>query len=59
MDASLSVIRSTPTEDAVWEAVSEAVTEGWTVARFRRECAEAWQYALQEEAEAAEREWAK
>ncbi len=58
-EGSLHVIRSTRTEDNVWEAVSEAVAEGWTVEQFRTECEQAWAEALRQQAEDAAREWSK
>ena len=49
----LSVTRPTRVEDAVWEAVEEAIAAGWTPERFRNEAADAWRERLQEEAKDA------
>lgn len=40
-------------EDAVWEAVDEAINAGWDARRFRREAAEAWEQRLRDDAKAA------
>ena len=55
----MSIPRITRTEDAIWNAVQEAVDEGWTVEQFRRECASAWAQKLRDEREHAQREWAR
>lgn len=46
-------------EDSVWDAVREAIAAGWTVERFRRECASAWDDALNEDRKSAEKEWSR
>jgi len=53
----LRVVHPTRVEDAVWQAVQEAVIAGWDVSRFRRECAEAWNHELEEERRLAKHEW--
>lgn len=55
----MRVTRPTATEDAIWDAVDSAVLEGWTVERFRSECAEAWAHAQREQAEADAESWRK
>ena len=53
------VTRASRTEDAVWSAVQAAITEGWTVERFRREAAAAWHEELRDAQERVNKDWAK
>lgn len=53
------VTMPTPVEDAVWDAVEEAQRSGWTVERFRRECAESWSCVLRERAKRDAVLWSK
>lgn len=50
-DGSLHVGVTHPSraEDKVWEAVEEALLEGWTVAQFLHEVRSAWEDAKQRE----------
>ena len=43
-----------PVEDAIWEAVEQAIANGWTPERFKRECASAWSDRLRQDAKHAE-----
>lgn len=45
------VPRITRTEDKIWEAVEEAIAEGWTAERFRREAADSWRQRMRDQAE--------
>ena len=47
------------TEDAIWEAVQEAITAGWTPKQFRNEARSAWDQELKNRAESEMREWNK
>ena len=42
------VPKITRTEDKIWEAVEEAISEGWTPRQFRIEVEESWEYAIKE-----------
>lgn len=42
-------------EDAIWDAVATAISEGWSVKEFRDEAASAWQHELKEEMKAADK----
>ena len=53
----MGVTRSSRTEDKVWEAVEEAISEGWTPTRFIAEAREAWDYELRERAKHADAEF--
>lgn len=44
----LQVVRPTAAEDAIWEAVSQAIARGMTASEFRSECADAWASELRE-----------
>ena len=46
-------------EDKVWDAVEEAINEGWTVDRFRKECAIAWVDTLKNNLSVAQSAWYK
>ena len=59
MTVGMQITRSTPAEDAVWEAVKLARSYGWTVERFRRECAEAWREDQKDDMLADEEAWSK
>lgn len=56
MDMAFRVITPTQTEDKIWEAVREAINEGWTPERFKHEAADAWKHALRQDAEHAVKE---
>jgi len=43
-------------EDAVWDAVEEAISAGWTPAKFRREVIAAWDHELDEQKKQALKE---
>ncbi len=43
-------------EDLLWEAVQQAVTDGWSPKRFRQETSEAWAQALASQADAARKD---
>jgi hypothetical protein len=43
--------------DKVWTAVQAAVWAGWSVEKFRRECASAWDEMLRKEREYAAKSW--
>ena len=53
MTPMMQVIRPTPIEDRIWDAVSEAIAAGMTPERFRSEVAQAWEHELREEAKHA------
>jgi hypothetical protein len=46
---SMYVTEITKTEDAIWEAVKQAICEGWSPERFKQEASEAWEHELKEE----------
>lgn len=46
----MRVTQPTRTEDKVWDAVREAIDEGWTPKRFAIEVAQAWTDAVKEDA---------
>ena len=46
----VGVTKPTYTEDKVWDAVREAINEGWTPKRFRAEVADAWETAIKDDA---------
>ena len=49
----MQVNRPSKTEDAIWDAVEEAIAAGWTPENFRTEAASAWCQLLRDEAEHA------
>ena len=49
----LKVHKPTRTEDAIWNAVEEAVNEGWTPAQFKAEVISAWEDKLKQDAKQA------
>lgn len=53
----IRVVTPSKVEDAVWDAVEEAILAGWSVERFRRECASAWEDALRERLKREAKEW--
>lgn len=55
----LHVTRPSRVEDAVWEAVSEAICAGWTPEQFSSECAGAWDETLDESRKDAAKAWAR
>lgn len=57
MTPMFQIVRPTPTEDAIWEAVEAAHAEGMTVEQFRRECAFAWGESLRNQAEDDAKVW--
>lgn len=48
MDAMFRVVRPTPAEDVVWDAVQRAIELGMTPRDFRLTAAEAWEQILRE-----------
>ena len=50
----LSVTRSSAAEDAIWQAVQEAILRGWTPAQFIAEARESWAHELRENAKEAD-----
>jgi hypothetical protein len=55
----LGVTRPSRAEDKTYEAVEEAILEGWTIERFLCEAREAWLHHKQEEVKTAEDEWTR
>lgn len=55
----LGVIRPTPVEDAIWDAIERAVDAGWTVEEFRREAASCWDGYLHDKARSDRDAWRK
>jgi hypothetical protein len=53
IDACFRIIRSTPAEDAVWDAVRTAIDNGMTPDQFKREAAQAWEELLREDGQRA------
>ena len=49
----LNVTKPSQVEDAIWEAVKQAIWVGWTPEQFKREITEAWEYELKQEIESA------
>ena len=49
----LHLHKPTRTEDAIWNAVEEAVNEGWTPKQFMDEVISAWEEKLQQYAKQA------
>lgn len=47
------VHKPTRTEDAIWNAVEQAINEGWTPKQFKSEVASAWEERLKEDAKQA------
>lgn len=58
MTLDMRIIRPSPVEDKVWEAVREAIDAGWSPARMRAEIGEAWDGLLREDGERARKEFA-
>ena len=56
LTASLQTIRPKQWEDDLWEAVQGAINRGVSPHTFKREMAEAWEYALKQEIKEARRE---
>lgn len=54
LDAALNVKMPSRAEDAIWEAVREAINANWTPEQFRNEVISAWQDALRDDAKHAE-----
>lgn len=46
-------------EDAIWDAVEEAINAGWDARKFRMEAASAWEHRLKEDAKDALRDLTK
>ena len=59
MDGGMRVIKPSPTEDAIYRAVEEAINSGWTVEQFRSECAQCWGIYLQNRARDDAARWEK
>lgn len=53
IDAAFRLVRPSRAEDKIWEAVAEAISEGWTPKQFRMEAAEAWEQELKDAAKQA------
>lgn len=53
LTADFRIVRSTPAEDAVWEAVATAVSYGMTPEAFKREAAQAFEHEYHEQAKHA------
>ena len=51
------VTRSDRDTDAIWAVVEDALCAGWTVERFRNECAQAWAHEQAERAAADAKAW--
>jgi hypothetical protein len=51
---SFEVSRPSKVEDAIWEAVEQAIAHGWTPEQFKRECASAWSDRLRQDAKYAD-----
>ena len=49
----LNVHKPSRTEDAIWNAVEEAINEGWTPKQFKDEVISAWEEKLQQDAKQA------
>lgn len=56
---SLHVKHSSRTEDAIWEAVREAIDANWTPEQFRNEVSSAWHDALRDDAKHAQKVFSK
>lgn len=50
------VTRASQAEDAIWDAVREAINEGWNARKFRLEAATAWEELLRNDAKSAVQE---
>ena len=50
-----SVDLASKVEDAIWDAVEEAINAGWTPERFKSEAADAWRDRLKQDADNAVR----
>ena len=57
IDSAFRVLRSTPAEDAVWDAVERVLLAGWSVERFRREAAQAWAQKQRDIAKSDAEDW--
>ena len=51
----LKTIFPSKVEDAIWDAVEEAINNGWTPEQFKNEVASAWKDRLKQDGEHAER----
>ena len=52
-DVTFNVRKPSRVEDAIWNAVQEAIEAGWTAKQFRQEAASAWEDELGRQAKAA------
>jgi hypothetical protein len=57
LTADFRIVKSSRTEDLIWDAVEEAVHAGWDPTRFVREARQAWANTLADDAEAANKEF--
>ena len=57
MDPFFRVIQPTSVQDAVWEAVEQAIDAGMTVEQFRREAADCWAEKLRQKAKDDTHAW--
>jgi len=55
MAGSMSVTHPSKVEDAIWDAVEEAINAGWTPRQFKNEIAAAWVERLKQDARDADR----
>lgn len=55
----MRVTMSDRVTDAIWKAVEDARLDGWTVERFRAECAEAWAQDQRDDQRSDEDAWRK
>lgn len=51
--------RSTPVEDAIWDAVEKAIDDGWTVEQFRIEAAASWREKQRQDMDGDRKAWAE
>jgi len=59
LDMMLNVKMPSRAEDAIWEAVREAINANWTPEQFRIEVASAWEDALRDDAKHAQQVFSK
>ena len=55
LSATLQVLKPSRAEDAIWDAVQEAIDAGMTPERFKREVMQAWMHELSEETKRVEK----
>ena len=49
----LRVVKPSPVEDAIWDAVEKAIENGWSAQQFKDEASECWEQKLRDEAKLA------